>query len=220
MATKIYIGNNEIGTGGGASGNIPDSLSDLTNDLVIYLTKAQYDALVDNETVDESKMYVITDLADTDDLADLATAADIQSAIAGLNSELEDTADAYYAELSADLNTLKSDITSAKNTAVSAVQSQQTTSVNAVSSAQSTATGAITSAKNTAVSAVEAQQSTSVDAVEAAATSALSDIDDAVAAMPRIEVLTEAAYNALSTIDSNTLYFITVLEQTQNEPNE
>lgn len=216
MATKIYIGNNEIAGGGGASGNIPDSLSDLTNDLVIYLTKAQYDALVENETVDESKMYVITDLADTDDLADLATNADIQSAIAGLNAELEDTADAYYAELSADLESLKSDITSAKNTAVSAVQSQQTTSVNAVSSAQSTATNAVNSAKNTAVSAVQTQQTTSVDAVEAAGTQALSDIDDAVDAMPKLAVMTEAAYNALDSVDSNTIYFITVLENSQS----
>lgn len=212
MATKIYIGNNEI-AGGGASGNIPDSLSDLTNDLVIYLTKAEYDALVEDEEVDESKMYVITDLADTDDLADLVSTADIQGAIASLNSELEDTADAYYAELSADLDSLKSDITSAKNTAVSAVQSQQTTSVNAVNSAKNTAVSAVSSQQTTSVNAVSSQQTTSVNAVQAAGSDALDDIADAVAAMPQLAVMTEAEYQALSTVNQNTVYFITTLNQ-------
>lgn len=132
MATKIYIGNNEIGTGG-ASGNIS----------VVYISKDDYDDLVDEGTVDSDVLYVINDLADTDDLAELVTTSAMQAAVNTATSAV--------------VNGAVADVNTAKNTAVSAVQAQQATSVSAVQAAAADLPGieVLTEAQYNALSVID-----------------------------------------------------------------
>lgn len=124
---ELYIGNTQI-SGGGGSGSadlsnyytkshIDSSISALdascrTYAPVEYTTLDDYNDLVDEQTVDENKLYVITDLADADDLADFVTLSDLDAEKQNFNTSLGVIANSI-------ISTAQSEITSAKNTAVS-----------------------------------------------------------------------------------------------------
>lgn len=187
--------------GGGGGSNI-SKLSDLTNDCdfrpITYITKDDYDDLVEAETLDDDTMYVITDLADTDDLASLVSIEDLSTAKAQINASLSSTANTIITEANTSINywrttyvtNANSSINSIKNTAISAVQNQQSTSVSAVNTAKTNANSSINSAKE----------------------SALSDIStfsaDKIASMPTFVVMTESDYQQI-TPNSSTIYFLT-----------
>ena len=48
---------------------------------VQYATLDEYNDLVDEQTVDENKLYIITDVADTDDLADFVSYSSLSSLV-------------------------------------------------------------------------------------------------------------------------------------------
>ena len=167
---ELYLGDTKISSGASGGGSYDDTelrekVADLELYKPVYVTAEEYEAMVSAGTIDQNQMYAITDIADQNDIADLAKMADITAALETLQSDLRSTADEYYVELSADLNSLKSEITTAKSTAVSEVQSQQTTSVSAVSSQQTTSVNAVKSQQNSSVNAVNSAQTTAVNAV-------------------------------------------------------
>lgn len=167
-------------------------LSELENDCyfkpITYITKDAYDDLVDDDEVDEDTMYVITDLASTDDLATLVSIEDLNAAKASINASLNDTAN---------------EVINAANTSIGY---WKTTHVNA-------ANNSINSYKNSAVSAVQSQQTTSVNAVNSAKTTAISDISTAAesiaANMKDFVVISDASYAEIQNPNANTIYFIT-----------
>ena len=144
-----------------------------------YTNLSTYEDKVSEGTIDQDTMYVITDLASSDELSTLVTIDDLSMYKQTILDDVSTTADQTIANASTQINSIKT-------TAISAVQSQQTTSVNAVSSQQTTSVNAVNTAKNTA----------------------LDDISTAMAQMKQFEVMTEAEY-ALITPDANTIYFIT-----------
>ena len=135
--SQIYLGELLINTGSGSGGGSYDDtelrgyIEDLQDYVPEYLTKAEYDALVQNNTVDPNKMYIITDLATRDDLDAALTGADIDSEVNRLKSEITSSKDFFISEIEAQ-----------KMSSVNAVKSQETTSKNnlntAVSNAQET----------------------------------------------------------------------------------
>ena len=146
--SQIYLGELLINTGSGSGGGSYDDtelrgyIEDLQDYVPEYLTKAEYDALVQNNTVDQNKMYIITDLATQDDLDAALTGADIDS----------------------EVNRLKSEITSSKDFSISEIEAQQITSVNAVKNQQTTSVNAVksqeTTSKNNLNTAVSNAQTT------------------------------------------------------------
>jgi hypothetical protein len=97
-------------SGGGGGSNI-SKLSDLTNDCdfrpITYITKDDYDDLVEAETLDADTMYVITDLADSDDLATLVSIEDLNTAKAEINDSLSSTANTIITEANTSINYYK-----------------------------------------------------------------------------------------------------------------
>lgn len=93
--------------GGGGGSNI-SKLSDLTNDCdfrpITYITKDDYDDLVEAETLDADTMYIITDLADTDDLASLVSIQDLNIAKAQINDSLSSTANTIITDANTSIN--------------------------------------------------------------------------------------------------------------------
>lgn len=193
------------GGSGGGSGfdptNINASISDIStrvrtieNDYVIvddistfkpitYTSKDEYDANVSEGTIDPDTMYVITDLASSDELSNIVTIDDLNAEKARINASLNESGDEVITTANSSMNYWKT-----QN--VSQCQSQ------------------CNSAKNSAVSAVQSQQTTSVNAVNSAKNTAISEIDTKMAEMKSFEVMTEAEYAEI-TPDSNTIYFIT-----------
>ena len=150
---------------------------------IVYTTKDDYDEDVSEGTIDPDTMYVITDLASTDELSNIVTIDDLNAEKARINASLNETGDAVITAANSSMN-----YWSTQN--VSQCQSQ------------------CNSAKNTAVGAVQTQQTTSVNAVNTAKNTALDDISTAMAEMKTFEVMTEAEY-AQITPSANTIYFIT-----------
>lgn len=188
---KIYIGDSEITTGGGGGGgSTPDLTNYATkNDIstfkpVVYTNLSTYEEDVSNGDIDEDAMYVITDLASSDDLATLVTVDDLTPYKATILDDVSTTAAQTIANASTSINSIKT-------TAISAVQSQQTTSVNAINTAKNNANSSINTAKTNAISEISTY------------------IDERVAEMKNFVVISDASYNELQTIDSNTIYFIT-----------
>lgn len=134
---------------------------------IVYTTKDDYDEDVSEGTIDPDTMYVITDIASTDELSNMVTIDDLNAEKARINASLNETGDAVITAANSSMN-----YWSTQN--VSQCQSQ------------------CNSAKNTAVSAVQSQQTTSVNAVNTAKTTALDDISTAMAQMKDFEVMTEA----------------------------
>jgi len=150
---------------------------------IVYTTKDEYDEDVSEGTIDPDTMYVITDIASTDELSNIVTIDDLNAEKARINASLNETGDAVITAANSSMNYWKT-------TNVSQCQSQCTT------------------AKNNAVSAVQTQQTTSVNAVNTAKNTAISEIDTKMADMKSFEVMTEAEYAEI-TPDANTIYFIT-----------
>lgn len=175
------------GGGGGDMSNYATKDDISTFKPIVYTTKDDYDEDVSEGTIDPDSMYVITDLASSDELATLVTIDDLSTARAAINASLNETANAVITAANSSIgywktthvNDASTQINNKKNSAVSAVQSQQTTSVNAVNTA-----------KNTAISDISTQAATIT------------------ANMKNFVVMTEAEY-AQITPDSNTIYFIT-----------
>lgn len=177
-----------VGSGGGG-GSTPDltnyaTKSDISTFKPIqYVNLSTYEENVSDGTIDQDTMYVITDLADSDELSTLVTVDDLSTYKATILSDVSTTADQTIANANTSINSIKT-------TAISAVQSQQTTSVNAVNTAKNNANTSIGNAK----------------------TSAISDIStfaaEKIASMPAIVVMTESDYNQI-TPNSSTLYFLT-----------
>ena len=221
---ELYLGDTKISSGASGGGSYDDTelrekVADLELYKPVYVTAEEYEAMVSAGTIDQNQMYAITDIADQNDIADLAKMADITAALETLQSNLRSTADEYYVELSADLNSLKTEITTAKSTAVSEVQSQQTTSVSAVSSQQTTSVNAVKSQQNSSVNAVNSAQTTAVNAVNSAKTTAETTLNNIVSDAntslqnqidnaPRVIVLTQQEYADLPSIVENALYII------------
>lgn len=149
---ELYLGNNQIGGGGSGSADMSNYYNKTHIDTSIgaldascrtyapveYTTLDDYNDLVDEQTVDENKLYIITDLADADDLADYISTGEFDTALNTRANSIISTADTSIVFWK---NTRVSEadtaITSAKNTAVSAVQSAQTSAVSAVNTAAS-----------------------------------------------------------------------------------
>ena len=125
--SQIYLGELLINTGSGSGGGSYDDtelrgyIADLQDYVPEYLTKAEYDVLVQNNTVDPNKMYIITDLATQDDLENLITTADLEG----------------------EVNRFKSEISATKSNTIGEIKTQQTTSVNAVKSQQATSVNVV-----------------------------------------------------------------------------
>lgn len=172
----------ELATSGGGGGSAPDltnyaTKSDIsTFKPIVYTDMNTYEEDVSNGDIDESAMYVITDLASSEDLATLVTIDDFNAEKARINASLNETADA---------------IISAANTSCGYWKDQN------VSQCQSQCTAA----KNSALNAVQNQQTTSINAVNSAAATRIAE-------MPTFLVCTESEYNNLSTKDPSTIYFI------------
>ena len=171
------------GGGGGDMSNYATKDDISTFKSIVYTNLSTYEEDVSEGTIDENAMYVITDLASSDDLASLVTIDDLAPFKQDILDNLSTTADQAIANASTSINSIKT-------TAISAVQSQQTTSVNAVNTAKNNANTSIGNAK----------------------TSAISDIStfaaEKMASMPAIVVMTESEYNQI-TPNSSTLYFLT-----------
>ena len=221
---EIYLGNTKISSGASGGGSYDDTelrekVADLELYKPVYVTSEEYEAMVSAGTIDQNQMYAITDIADQNDIANFAKMGDITAALETLQSDLRSTADEYYVELSADLNSLKSEITTAKSTAVSEVQSQQTTSVSAVSSQQTTSVNAVKSQQTTSVNAVNSAQTTAVNEVNIAKSTAENTLNNIVSSAnaslqnkidnaPTVIVLTEQEYSDLPSVVENALYII------------
>ena len=150
---------------------------------IVYTTKDDYEEDVSEGTIDPDTMYVITDLASSDELSNIVTIDDLNAEKARINASLNESGDEVITAANSSMNYWKT-------TNVSQCQSQCTT------------------AKNSAVSAVQSQQTTSVNAVNTAKNTAISEIDTKMAQMKTFEVMTEAEYAEI-TPDENTIYFIT-----------
>ena len=150
---------------------------------IVYTDLSTYENNVSEGTIDQDTMYVITDLADSDELSTLVTVDDLSTYKATILHDVSTTADTTIANANSSINSIK-------NTAISAVQSQQTTSVNAVNTAKNNANTSIGNAK----------------------TSALNDIStlaaEKIAAMTSFLVMSESDYEQI-TPDASTIYFIT-----------
>ena len=150
---------------------------------IVYTDLSTYENNVSEGTIDQDTMYVITDLADSDELSTLVTVDDLSTYKATILHDVSTTADTTIANANSSINSIK-------NTAISAVQSQQTTSVNAVNTAKNNANTSIGNAK----------------------TSALNDIStlaaEKIAAMTTFLVMSESDYEQI-TPDASTIYFIT-----------
>lgn len=176
------------GGGGGDMSNYATKSDISTFKPIVYIEKDDYDQLVEDEEVDSTALYVITDAAQTDELSNIVTIDALNEAKQKINDSLYDTADECIAYGNTSINYWKttivndanSSINSIKNTAVGAVRSQQTTSVNAVNTA-----------KNTAIDDISTQAASIT------------------ANMKNFVVLTESDYQQISVPDSNTIYFIT-----------
>lgn len=179
----------ELATSGGGGGSAPDMTNYATKDdistfkPIVYTNLSTYEDDVSNGVIDEDAMYVITDLASTDELSNIVTIDDLNAEKTRINASLNETGDEVITAANSSMNYWKT-------TNVSQCQSQCTT------------------AKNNAVSAVQSQQTTSVNAVNTAKNTALDDISTAMAQMKDFEVMTEAEYSQI-TPDANTIYFIT-----------
>ena len=171
------------GGGGGDMSNYATKDDISTFKPIVYTNLSTYEEDVSNGDIDEDAMYVITDLASSDDLAKLVTIDDLTPFKQQIIDDVSTTAVQTIANASTSINSIKT-------TAISAVQSQQTTSVNAVNTAKNNANTSIGDAK----------------------TQAISDINTAAATitanMKDFVVLTETEYGQI-TPDSNTIYFIT-----------
>jgi hypothetical protein len=97
---KIYIGGTEVanvGSGGGGGGGdmsnyaTKDDIS--TFKPIVYTNLSTYEEDVSNGDIDESAMYVITDLASTDDLATLVTIDDLAPFKQDILDDVSTTAD-------------------------------------------------------------------------------------------------------------------------------
>jgi hypothetical protein len=178
-----------VGSGDGG-GSAPDLTNYATKDDIStfkpiqYVNLSTYEENVSDGTIDQDTMYVITDLADSEELATLVTVDDLSTYKATILSDVSTTADQTIANASTSINSIKT-------TAISAVQSQQTTSVNAVNTARNNANTSINTAKTNAISDIS------------------NYIDGRVAEMKNFVVISDASYNDLQTIDPNTIYFIT-----------
>ena len=150
---------------------------------IVYTTKDEYDEDVSEGTIDPDTMYVITDLASTDELSNIVTIDDLNAEKARINASLNESGDEVITAANSSMNYWS-------NQNVSQCQNQ------------------CINAKNIAISAVQTQQTTSVNAVNTAKNTALDDISTAMAEMKTFEVMTEAEY-AQITPDANTIYFIT-----------
>jgi hypothetical protein len=136
---EIFLGNTQISGDGGSAdlsnyytkSHIDSSISALDASVQIatpvYTTLYDYNDLVDDNLVDANKLYVITDLADADDLADFVTNSDLNNQLQSFNTSLEVIANSVISDANTSIgywknsivSTAQSDITSAKNTAVS-----------------------------------------------------------------------------------------------------
>ena len=187
--SKIYIGDKEINAGGGSGGGGGDMSNYATKDdistfkPIIYTNLSTYEEDVSEGNIDENSMYVITDLADSDELSNIVTIQDLNAEKLRINDSLSDTADA---------------IISAANTSCGYWKDQNVSQCKSQCNTE----------KNNAVSEVQRQQTTSVNAVNTAKNTAISEIDTKMAEMKSFEVITEAEY-AQITPDTNTIYFIT-----------
>ena len=170
--------------GGGDMSNYATKSDISTFKPIVYTTKDDYDEDVSEGTIDPDTMYVITDLASTDDLATLVTIDDLTPFKQQIIDDVSTTAQAT-------IDAANTSINSIKTSAISAVQSQQTTSVNAVNTAKNNANSSINTAKTNAINEISTY------------------IDGRVAEMKNFVVISDASYNELQTIDSNTIYFIT-----------
>ena len=191
---KIYIGDQEINAGGGSGGGGGDMSNYATKDdistfkPIVYTDLSTYEQNVSDGNIDPSAMYVITDSAQTDELSNIVTVDALNDAKAKINASLYDTADECISYGNTSINYWKTTIVNNANTSINSI-------------------------KNSAVSAVQSQQTTSVNAVNTAKNNAISDISTQAATitagMKEFVVLTENEYNAITTPDSNTIYFIT-----------
>lgn len=172
------------GGGGGDMSNYATKSDISTFKPIVYTTKDDYDEDVSEGTIDPDSMYVITDLASSDDLATLVTIDDLAPFKQDILDDVSTTAAQTIANASTSINSIKT-------TAINAVQSQQTTSVNAVNTAKNNANTSINTAKTNAINEISTY------------------IDGRVAEMKNFVVISDASYNELQTIDSNTIYFIT-----------
>ena len=183
--SQIYLGELLINTGSGSGGGSYDDtelrgyIEDLQNYVPEYLTKVEYDALVQNNTVDPNKMYIITDLATQDDLDAALTGADIDS----------------------EVNRLKSEITNAKDVAVSEVSMQKTISVDVIKEQEKKSVNSVKSQETLSTNNLNTVVS---DAVSNAQTTLQNMIDNA----PRVVIMTVAEYEALSSINTNFVYIL------------
>lgn len=93
---------------------------------VQYATLDEYDGYVDASTVDANKLYIITDVADTDDLAEFVSNSDLNNQLQSFNTSLGVIANSVISDANTSIgywknsivSTAQSEITSAKNTAV------------------------------------------------------------------------------------------------------
>ena len=179
--SQIYLGELLINTGGGSYDDteLRGYIEDLQNYVPEYLTKVEYDALVQNNTVDPNKMYIITDLATQDDLDAALTGADIDS----------------------EVNRLKSEITNAKDVAVSEVSMQKTISVDVIKEQEKKSVNSVKSQETLSTNNLNTVVS---DAVSNAQTTLQNMIDNA----PRVVIMTVAEYEALSSINTNFVYIL------------
>lgn len=126
---RSIINSGGSGGGGGDMSNYATKSDISTFKPIVYIEKDDYDQLVEDEDVDENVMYVITDLASTDDLANLMTVED-------LSTYKQQILDDVVADASVAINTIK------------------TNSVNAVNTAKNNANSSINDAKTSAISAI------------------------------------------------------------------
>ena len=157
------------GGGGGDMSNYATKSDISTFKPIIYTNLSTYEEDVSDGTIDENSMYVITDLASSDELSNIVTIEDLNAEKARINDSLNESGDEVITAANSSMNYWKT-------TNVSQCQSQ------------------CNSAKNSAVSAVQSQQTTSVNAVNTAKNTAISEIDTKMAEMKSFEVITEAEY--------------------------
>lgn len=150
---------------------------------IVYTDLSTYENNVSEGTIDQDTMYVITDLAGSDELSSLVTVDDLSRYKQQILDDVSTTADTTIANANSSINSIKT-------SAISAVQNQQYTSVNAVNTAKNNANTSIGNAK----------------------TSALDDIStmaaEKIAAMPTFLVMSESDYEQI-TPNSSTIYFLT-----------
>lgn len=195
---ELYLGNTQVGGGGSGSADFSNYYTKTHIDASIgaldasvrtfapvqYATLDEYDGYVDASTVDANKLYIITDVADTDDLAEFISVADLNTAVQEINSSL-----GYIANNL--ISAADSSIVYWKDRRI------QEASTN-INNNKNTAQNAINTAKNNAIS-----------DISTARENALIDINNAASAVANYVVMSESAYAQISTPDSSTIYFLT-----------